>query len=228
MSKLSLKSTLSESWHRVKGTKLPVLWLVIALFIIGVVSGFISGHIPFNPDHPPHAGRELLGNLVHALLAAPMVAGICMIGISRANNQAIPMWFGFKFFNKTLGIFFTTVLTTLIAIVASMIFMLIGAFAATISPWLMNVVLVIMLIIMLCIGALFLLAPFYVAEKGLLPWVAIWRSVKMIWPHLPKVFLLLIILTLINAIGALLLLVGLLWTIPWSVITTGMIYRELN
>lgn len=77
------------------------------------------------------------------------------------------------------------------------------------------------------LSALFFLATSLIVDRGLGPWEAISQSVGAMKRHFGSALLLMIVLGLVNGLGALACCVGLLFSIPLCQIAVALVYRDL-
>lgn len=203
---------LSESWRRVKGSKGLIIGAVliyaVAATIINSVLGAALGFIGMQAD-PENLASMLAGQFVISILGAavtyPLLAGLLMIGIRRAADQAFNFDLAFSGFKNPLPIIITGVLMLVLIYAACLLLLLPGIY----------------------LMIAYALALPLVIERGLSPWQALETSRKAISQHWFKVFGLNLVLGLIVGLSAIPLGIGMIWTVPLWTIANGVLYRTI-
>ncbi|MDO9322167.1 MAG: hypothetical protein Q7U01_11100 [Pseudomonas sp.] len=203
---------LSDAWQRVKGSKGLIIGAVIiyavAATIINSVFGAMLGLIGLQAD-PENLAGMLAGQFVISILGAavtyPLLAGMMMIGIRRAADQAFNFDLTFSGFKNPLPIIITGVLM-LVMIYAGCLLLLLPGIYLMIA---------------------YALALPLVIERGLSPWQALETSRKAISQHWFKVLGLNLVLGLIVGLSAIPLGIGMIWTVPLWAIASGVLYRTI-
>ncbi len=228
---IPLDTIFSDAWKNVKGSKRSFFFtfftLVVSQLLIYIAIALFE-----------HGARSWQGDLLEfvlqSLLTAPLLAGLCMLGVNRFRNPPLHFFAGFKYYRMLpriiaaflMGSIFLWVLALL---VAACIVLLVIAFHMQISLQYTSprTFIAFTLITVLFYGVYksFLLFNYIlVAEKKANPFIAWWKSCKIAWPHFGKIFLALIYLFVLNLLGMCLLGIGLLWTVPFSYLVIGRIY----
>lgn len=199
----SIMAIIREAWQKISGIK-GTVWGAIGLFWlimlgIGLAIRFITAIL--------NAGEALTMamNLTANFAAAPLTAGIIMIAVRRAVDKPIRAFMVFDYFSRLLPLVITTFLIWVLTFMGFLLLIIPGIY--------------------LSIG--YSLALPLVLDKGLRPWQAMETSRKAIHKQWFKVFGLYLVLMLICLISIIPLGLGLIWTIPMFILTSGILYREV-
>lgn len=203
---------LSDAWQRVKGSKGLIIGAVIiyavAATIINSVLGAALGLIGLQAD-PENLAGMLAGQFLISILGAavtyPLLAGMMMIGIRRAADQAFNFDLAFSGFKNPLPIIITGVLMLVMVYAGCLLLLLPGIY----------------------LMIAYALALPLVIERGLSPWQALETSRKAISQHWFKVLGLNLVLGLIVGLSAIPLGIGMIWTVPLWAIASGVLYRTI-
>lgn len=215
--RFEIGATLSEAWARTKGAKWKIhlallLYVVLYLVIMGVsmlIVGLLFGSAAVTGDESAGAGAAIAGSvipqLLMMLLGTPLAAGLAMIGIRRAADAPFGPGQVLAYFHRMLPLFITQLLMMVLIMIGFLLLILPGIY----------------------LSIAYLLAMPLVVEKNLGPWQALEASRKAISKRWFAVFGFVIVLTLINIVAAIPLTIGLIWTLPMSLIAYGILYRNV-
>jgi hypothetical protein len=242
---LPIGQTLSTTWDLIKGIK-GRTWLVLAgLILISLLLNTLVGVVlGVKPENQPFWATYLLLPLITNALIAPFYAGALMIAIKHIRGEATTFTEGYHYFRLYLPLAITMVL---VAFISSLLVIIVNIpmlqqALGKIQP----VVEVVAGVISLVVYCLLLLSMPLVSDRKLPPLKAIALSFQKVKPHLPQVFILLIIsyLLLIASIlpmvlgialahsavvilGFVLFIVAVVWVMPFIFLLQGMIYNKL-
>jgi hypothetical protein len=194
---------INQAWQRVKGSK-GVFWaglLTLAGAALALEYALRLG-LTLSGLGDDDALTKVLNNLVSSLLS-PLSAGLIMMGVQRAADQSIRFSDLFKHLGKAVPILLTSFFMSAMIALGFLLLVLPGIY----------------------LSVAYLLAIPLVIERGLSPWQAMEASRKAISQHWFKVFGWLITLGLIILVSALPLGIGLIWSLPMTFISTGILYR---
>ncbi|OWP49378.1 hypothetical protein [Pseudomonas nitroreducens] len=208
----SIESLIKDAWQRVNGTKGPIIvgfiiYMVIVQaisFVLGMVLGL--GYVASGSE--AGFGMAILQLVVGILAAAvgyPFLAGINMLGIRRAADQPISFNEMFSHFGLFVPLFITGLAMTLLVYLGVLFLLLPGIY----------------------LSVAYILAIPLVVERKLSPWQALEVSRKAITQHWFKVFGMFLVLGVILIVSAIPLGIGLIWTLPLSIIAIGVLYRTI-
>ena len=250
---LDIREIVNEARAKTPGAMaamLPALgvYILACLAIIWTSRFFLSPQfLSFSHEYPDIILGSifffaLLYPLVFSALTMPLAMGIFILGVRRAVNSTLEIRYIIRHYNKTLSLI---VAWCLCAVFILLRFFLISVacnfLGGLILPTLMPLMEVVPYAKFLIIGAYFVLMSGLVGyfsidylmtfplivEKELRAWQAIRASYKSIRHQRGKIFRLMLLIGLINALGALPLGIGLIWTLPFSVIAMGITYRNM-
>ncbi len=234
---IEIKSTIKSAWALVAGSKRAFFSTFFAFILLQVL--LLTIKTEFDRFVPYPTVSNLLIFVLTVFLVSPLVTGFMIMGLKRAKDQTILWKNGFAYYNQIGRLFLTYISAAFLAYAALLIFAVVffGSMAALfylIHPVLivryvlLAIIVVLMLILVLSLTTLFSFSLILTAERKSSPLKAPFHSAKMIWPHLKKMVLLFVSLLCINIIGALLLGVGLIWTLPLLYISIGKVYLQLS
>ena len=203
---------ISEAWDKVNGVKGVIIGgLIITSLIYGAISELLllvlasMGLIMENEFSMIWFITALLLGVLIAMLTYVFSAGMIMLGVRRAANQPVYFKNIFSYLGMMLPLAITALLTTVIISIGFSLFVLPGIY----------------------LSIAYSLAIPLVAERGLSPWEAMETSRKAINKCWFRVFGLCLVLSLIVAISAIPMLIGLIWSLPLAIIAMGILYRNL-
>ncbi len=230
---LPLDTIFNDAWKNVKGSKrsffLTFFALVVSELLIYVIVALFE-----------HGSRSWQGDLLKfvllAFITAPLLAGLCMLGVNRFRNPSLHISDGFRYYRmlpRMIAAFSMGSIALWIAamIVAAVLIIFAVALHMHID---INIqapshktylIFAAVTLLFYAVYKTFLLFNYIlVAEKKVNPFLAWWKSCTMAWPHFGKIFLALIYLFVLNLFGICLLGLGLIWTIPFTYLVVGRIY----
>lgn len=199
--KLSIGDVLSEAWQRTKGAKGTVIVaIVVYLVVYAVLLGLAAA---ISAMISPSIGAVM--QLAAGLVLAPMGAGLFMIGLKRAVDAPISFQLMFNYFAYLLPLIGAAILIYVLVLIGFLLLILPGIYLMV---------------------AYYMAIPLIV-EKHMGVWQAMELSRKAITKRWFTVFGLGIVLGLLNMIAAIPMGIGLIWTIPMSLIAYGIVYRNM-
>lgn len=238
---LHLGNVVQEAWSLVPGAKLTIhlglaLYMAVYLVItigISFVSGLVLGGAGslFLSQDMGFDGNGLFGVLIGSILlvifiaaaSAPLTAGLFMMGVRRAVGAPIQATTVLGYWGSFIPLAVALISLTILIYLGMLFFVLPGLFLAVSTCMTMQLI----------------------ADKKLGAWRAMVSSIKGVTKKWFTVFGIIIVVGLINSlpmivfmVGAFsgsttLLFIGLLptiayiWIVPFSVITFGVIYRNM-
>ena len=200
---LSIEEVLSEAWSLISGYKLKLNIAVLIYTVIAVVAGLIVGGLQVLTGE--NIAAMVLGELAYAFVTLPVAMGLFAISLDRASGGDVHNDRLFQFFPWAMRLLFTTVLMTLLLLIGYLLLILPGIY--------------------LSVAYLFAMPLLVREQMGIVQ--ALEASRKSITHRWFTVFGLLVALAVINVVGAIPFGIGLIWTIPLSVIATGLAYQKI-
>lgn len=234
MRDLMLKPALKEAWDKVHGSKKSFFFVFFAMAILQFIGlGIESVTRAKFPGYAIHFQILLSSGLF--FICSPLIAGSYMLGAKRGRDETVQPQDGFQYFQKIIPLFFTQILNMVtiwviffgISFIAIAFLFLAHRTHSTVFIVSAALVAMIFLLIFLSLAALLSFALILVADQNKLPWDAYKTSIKMAFPHLKVLVLAELVCALFDILGAIPLGIGLLWTIPFSYIVTGVFYRKI-
>ncbi len=228
--------TCQEAWQKVKGTKASVFLVVLTIIGVGFVAGFAGGLI--HALISAKAGDFWLAvtNPIITLLSLILSWGIIYIGIQRAAGMPvfysmIKMAFSFEVIFKMIGfyILMTLILVAPFLILLAFDFLLQLFMSPDSAIWKLCFALTSFIygVIVLYLMLRMVLAKAIVIDERKGPVQAIKISFAATKHLCWKLLGFLIIQLLVVIVSVIPLGIGLIWSIPYSAIAYGLVYRKL-
>jgi uncharacterized membrane protein len=208
----SVGNILSEAWAKTNGSKwtfqvafaiyLGVLILVFGTFaMLGLMFGIGDDTASWVVD----VAMQLVSQIAYMAIATPIYTGIMILGLRRATGASIRAGQILNHFDRIVPLLITALVTGIFTVIGYLALLLPGIYLAV----------------------SYVFAPMLVVEKGLSPGVAMSTSRKAIGKKWFAMFGLMMALFLLNMLALIPLTLGLIWTIPMSVIALGIAYRNM-
>jgi hypothetical protein len=198
----SIGDVLNEAWRIQSGFKLTAwLALIVYMAILFAISFAFEFLLPAESN--PVAG-PLVSQLVVGLLTYPLMAGLVVLAIKRAAGMPVQVSMVFDYYGKTLPIFLLNLLMTVLIVIGFVLLIVPGIY----------------------LSFAYMLALPLLVEKNLGIWEALETSRKVIskcWFRFVGLILLMSIIMMVSAIP---LGIGLIWTVPMSMLVLGIVYRD--
>lgn len=206
----SIGNVLSEAWEKTSGAKWTIHLAFIYYFLVmmGLSIGIGILIVALTETIQGDAGMvisQVLSQVVINLVSLPLTMGIVLIAIRRSVGAPINAGTVFSCFSKTMQLFATLVLMSLMITIGFVLLVIPGIYLAV---------------------AYYMAMPL-VVEKGLSPWQAMEVSRKTITRRWFSVFGLFIILGIIFTVSLIPLGLGAIWTLPMMMIAYGILYRNM-
>ncbi|AJQ97100.1 integral membrane protein [Gynuella sunshinyii] len=193
---------ISEAWQRTKGAKLTInLATIIYMFVLVGFNILMQSVLKSTGS----IGVFVLLQLIFAFVNVILGMGVFMIGLHYAIGGEASLGQMFSCFGRSWQIFLCLILIYLMVFLGFILLIIPGIY----------------------LGLAYYLAMPLVVEKKMSVWKAMEASRKAITKRWFSVFGLFIVLGFINLIAALPLGIGLIWTLPMSVICFSMLYRNV-
>lgn len=196
----TIEGVLKEAWDLVSGVKAS-FWGAMLIYI-GIA---IAVSLPFELLGKDSVVIGFIGQIVIGLLTYPLYAAISIMAIKRSVNSSINAFMVFDCYSKTIPIFLLYVLMMLLIALG---------------------------LILLIIPGIYLMVAYSSAipllvEKKMGLWEALETSRKTITKRWFSVFALYLIVFVVIMISAIPLGIGLIWTLPFAILLSGVIYRNM-
>ena len=205
----SVGEVLNEAWQSTKGAKgsiwaaVGVMYLI--MLILGLGLGFLQAAIGLTAESAAGVWAEIGVQSLVSALSTLFTAGLMYIGVRRAADKPISWKMVFDGVPMAVKLIIASILMTLLVISGFFLLILPGIY----------------------LGVGYTMTLPLMLDRKLEPWQAMEVSRKAIHKVWWKVFGLFFIMGLIYLVSAIPLGIGLIWTVPMSVIMVGVIYRYL-
>ena len=200
---LGIEEILTEAWALIAGYKLKLNIAVVIYSAVAIVVALIVGGIQMLSGE--NVLVVIVGELVYAWITLPIAMGLFAISLDRAAGGDVLNDRLFAFFPMATRLLLATILMTLLIFVGYVLLILPGIY--------------------LSVAYLFAL-PLLVQERlGIVD--ALEASRKAITHRWFTIFGLLLVLTLLNGLAAIPLGIGLIWSVPLTVIAVGLAYKRI-
>lgn len=208
----SIGGVMGEAWKRVSGSK-GTIWLAmlcfgVVLFIVSLISKKVQTLIGldiYEGSWMRIAMKAYAVQGVQSCLTIPMSAGLFMIGLKLTVRAPVDVTEIFRHFDKIVPLVVLTLLRLILVGIGFCLFILPGIY----------------------LGVAYYLALPLMVEKNLGPWEALEASRKAVTHHWFKFFFTYFSIGLILFFSFLLLGIGVIWTIPMSMLVSGVLYRNV-
>ncbi len=196
----TIEGVLKEAWELVSGVKAS-LWGALLIYI-GIS---IAVSVPFEFLGKDSVMIGIIGQIVIGLVTYPLYAAITLMAIKRSVNTPINAFMVFDCFSKTIPIFLLYVLMVLLILLGFVLLIIPGIYLAI---------------------AYTAAIPLMV-EKNMRIWEALETSRKTITKRWFSVFALYLIMMVIVLVSIIPLGIGLIWSLPFAILLSGVIYRNM-
>lgn len=196
---------MDEAWRLVKGMKASFWGVIVVIGLIQLVFSAFSGAIFGMFATKPHAIVQQVFRSLLGVLMTPVTMGVTMMCVRRALGAPISFTTAFSYYAKSLPALGCALLVFLLSW---------AGLAALILPG-------------LYLSVAYTFAIQLVCDQNLSPWKAMEtsrRAVTYKWWRVLGLGLLVALLTGVSALG---LLIPLIWTIPWAMMTLAVLYRRI-
>lgn len=192
-------------FNSIEGVKGIFLAAFVVYVVVAIILQIILGI--FFPSPPAPAQPNLLNQQIVTILSypvlMPLIVGIIMLAINYSRGENIEFKSIFNYYHLTGKLALASILIYIMTVIGFVLLILPGIY--------------------LSIAYIFTLP--LIADKGMDVWEAMELSRKSVTKHWFKVFGLFFLLSLIMALGALALGIGLIWAVPLLFVTLyGLLY----
>ena len=198
----SIIGVLKEGFRRSYGVKLIFISsIIIYILIFAMVSSLLEFIFPQNAS----ILNTYISSLLEMLFTLPILIGIMLLGVNRARDKELIIPSIFNYFGMIIPITLAYIAVTTLTTIGFLLLIIPGIYLSV------------------SYGFTYTL----IVDKGLDIWEAMELSRKTITKQWFKFFGLSFISGILIIISALPLGVGLIWTIPMSYISYGLLYHHL-
>lgn len=200
-----IMEVIREGWQRQNGMK-GTTWLALLLYVAVMVAlGFVQAMVLAAAGTDPNSAGvlALATQLVVTVVSWPMYAGLMMIGINRSVDLPLRATMVFGYFGSIVAIAIAMILVSIFTVIGFLLLIVPGIYLSI---------------------AYSMTLPLIV-EKRLGVWEAMESSRRAVSKHWFKYFFTMLLMSLIAAVSAIPLFLGLIWTIPMMFAVIGVLYR---
>ncbi len=201
----TIGDVMDESWRLIKGMKASFWGAAIVIGLIFLVVSMIGGVILVLFSPTPNAIVKQLFNTFLGVLMTPFTMGLQMMCVRRALGAPVSFSTAFSYFPRAGT-----------AIVAALFVMLLSYLG-----------LVLLVIPGIYLAVAYTLTTTLICDRELGAWDAMETSRAAITHKWWRVFGLGIVVGLLTGVSMLGLLIPLIWTIPWAMMTVAVLYRRI-
>jgi len=200
---LSIEGVLSEARKLAEGYKFKLNIAAAIYSLIVIAMALLVGGLGALTDNSIFIA--IVGELIYAWITLPVAMGLFAISLDRVAGGEVSNDRLFLFFPQATRLVVTTVLMTLLIFMGYVLLIIPGLY--------------------LSVAYLFVLPLLVQRELGMLDALEVSR--KAITHRWFTVLGILLVLALINVIGAIPLGIGLIWSIPWTMLAMGVMYQRI-
>ena len=200
---LGIEDVFREARMLAEGHKLKLNIAAALYSLIAIVMALIVGGLGAISNES--IGIAIIGEVVYAWITLPIAMGVFAISLDRVAGGEVTNDRLFQFFPQATRLLLTTILMTLIIFVGYILLIIPGVY--------------------LSVAYLFALPLLVQRRLGILDALEVSR--KAITHRWFTVCGVLLILSAMNVIGAIPLGIGLIWTIPWTMLSIGVMYQKI-
>jgi hypothetical protein len=224
---LPVWDTISAGWDKVKGAKASI-WAGLAIVFL-VILGF------YLLDSMVKHFSSTLGNII-TLIAQVIIflleMGLLYIGIKRAFDEPISYRLMFRAFEapitlRIIGVYVLQFLIFLPVIVVSIMSILLLSGQSILATIAGILILIIAFFVCIFLAIRMIVSMAFILDQGTNPWPAIKMSFQATRSNVWRLIAVLLLQSLIVIISMIPLGIGLIWTLPFSIILYGVIYKRL-
>jgi uncharacterized membrane protein len=196
----TISGVMSEAWHLKNGFKGTYCGAILIFMVASMLLGGVGGFIAHDSKV-----MNIIMQLIIIFVTYPLMAGLMMIAIKRSVGTPTTVSMVLDYYPKTIPIFLT---------------------------YLLMMVMVAIGLILLVLPGIYLLIAYTLAlplvvDKNLGPWEALEASRKALTPCWFRYFGLSLICSVLVAISAMPLGIGLIWTLPFLGLAMAIVYRDV-
>ena len=201
-------SVMDEAWKLTRGFKASFWGAAVVIGIISAIGSSIVGAVFaalfIAIGVHENAIFSAIANGIASALMNPLTMGLTMMAVRRAQGQPVSFSTAFGYFSKAGPAIAAGLLTVLLTYLG---------FALLIIPG-------------IYLAVAFSMADPLIGELPISGWRAMETSRKAIGHKWFRVFGLFVVVGLLTALSGL-VVIPLIWTVPWAVMTIGVLYRRI-
>jgi hypothetical protein len=204
---------MSEAWRLTKGFKASFWGAAVLIYLLALIPLIVMGMLMGAMATPGAAGAvakpnfllQIVFNLVVGTLMAPLTMGMFMMAIKRAAGLPVTFSVAFAYFKKAPVAILAGLLVTVLTYVGIALLVLPGIY----------------------LGLAYVMTIPLLGDRDLPVWQAMETSRKSLTHKWFRIFGLYLAVGLIVGVSALPLGIPLIWTLPWGILSIGVLYRKI-
>jgi len=197
---------MSRAWELTKGFKAS-FWgagILVGVAYLGLFFATSFVTVAFTGGQPNFV-LSVVVQLALAALTSPLWVGLFMMAVRRAAGRPASFSTAFAFFDKSGPAMLSTILSTVFVYLGLALFVLPGIY----------------------LSVAYKMRFALIGDQDLSAWKAMEASRKSIAHKWFRVFGLTFLVGIIVGLSALPLFIPLIWTVPWSLMTLGVLYQRI-
>ena len=207
---INMLQTMGEAWRELKGFKLKC-WIAILLYlavfiVLGIAFGVVAGIVAQSGgDQSVLVVLNIVFQILITAVGLPMSLAVLVMAMRHANGKSVSAGEIFRHFGAVLWLLLAYILMTILIFLGYALLVIPGIYLTLAYMYAMPLI----------------------VEKKMGIWQALETSRRAITRVWFRFFGLMLLVGLINLAGMAALLVGLFWTIPWTILTMAMVYQTI-
>jgi len=207
---VNMLETLGEAWRGLGGFKLKCHIALLLYFLVFIGVGIAFGVLTLVLEQTG-ADQSVIGvlsvvfQIVITVVALPMGFAIMIMAMRHANRKSVSAGEIFRHFDVIGSLFVAYLIQTIFVIIGLLLLVLPGIYLMFAYMYAMPLI----------------------VEKKMGPWQALETSRKTLTRVWFRFFGFMLLITLINLLGVIPIGLGMIWTIPWSVLAMAMVYQKI-
>lgn len=195
-----IEDVMSEAWQLTKGFKASywgalIIYIVIAVIVTAITEFVFSGSVSL----------IIIGQILQGLVTYPLTAGLTMIAVRHSAGLPCNATMIFDYYPKTIPIFLTYLLMTILIAVGMLLLIIPGIYLAVAYSF----------------------AVILLVDKNMRIWDALETSRQAITQCWFRTFAFFIVMLVIIVVSMIPLGIGLIWSIPFASLGMAVIYRSV-
>ena len=207
---IDMLDTLGEAWRGLKGFKLKCMVAILLYLMVFIMLGIGFGVVvevamQTGADVSVAAVLQIVFQFVITAISMPMSIAFLIMGMRHANGKSVSSGEIFRHFGAAIWLLLAYILMTIMILLGLILLVIPGLYLAIAYVYAMPLI----------------------VEKKMGIWHAMETSRKAMTRVWFRFFGLMLLLGLINLVAMLPLLIGLIWTIPLTILTMAMVYQTI-
>lgn len=217
--KFLIMDAVKQAWHKTKGAK-GTIWLAVIISIIINVVLELLNYL---------TNQNIFTNIISYIITNLLTMGIVLIGTRRALDLPIKYSMIFEAFQLKYGfrLLLTIILFTLVFVIPILLFIIFQVYQEEMGIILTSILYLINLCITIFLMIRLSLTFRVAVMQDVSPWQAIKQSFIATKHHFWRLLGLVALNILILVVSIIPIGIGLIWTVPYFIISWGIVYRNL-